>query len=113
MNYQGRTGIYFNRVLSSTLTETVIVVDTVSRTIGRAFDDIVTVVDGISYTTLKVADLSEIITVADTLTRTFARAFVEVVTVVATLATALLGRAIGFMVGKNKNTGTGIGTRLK
>lgn len=105
--------------------ETVTIVDTVAKTIGKVFSEVVTVVDTFAKAMQKV--LAETVTVVDTVTRAFLLSFSETVEIVETLVRTIsrsfsesvvitdlisfFKRARGFILGRNNNTNTGIGTR--
>jgi hypothetical protein len=79
--YQGGTGIYFRRAFTTTLTETVTLVDTVLKLTSKVLTDVVTVVDTVLKLTSRV--FVEAVTMVDTIVKTTSKVLREVVRVVA------------------------------
>lgn len=110
-NYQGKLGIYFYRSLSKTISETVVVTDSVAKIVGRYLAETIPVFDSITSTITRTAILVETVVVTDIKAITKA----VIILTETLLFTDLIGfakRARDFIMGRNNDSGIKVGRSI-
>jgi len=110
-NYQGKIGIYFYRSFSKTISETVIITDSVFKIIGKSFIDTLPVFDSVTYSLIRTISALENVVITDI------KAITKSVVILTEtlLFIDLIGfakRARDFIMGRNNDTGIKVGRSI-